>query len=103
MEENGVGGDGAGIAGVAGALVVVAGGPLRSRLPVTNSRSTASRKSCDRAETLENRACASWRSAVTTSMRFFTPYLYASSDAEYDASAASRRATAACSLRKAVR
>jgi hypothetical protein len=69
-------GEGRAIGGVGTeGLLVVAGGPLRNRLPVTNSRSTASRKSCERAETPESRAWASCRSAVTTSMRFFTPYL----------------------------
>src|SRR5277367_5899256 len=61
---------------------LVAGGLVLSRFPVANSRSTASNKSWERAETPESRACANCLSAVSTSTRFFTPYLYASNDAE---------------------
>src|SRR5258708_5351475 len=53
----------------------VAGGRLRRRFPVTNSRSTALRNSSEREATLDRRACANWRWAVTTSTKVRTPYL----------------------------
>src|SRR5579863_9674166 len=61
--------------GAPGGCGLVAGGRVRNRLPVTNSRLTAWRKSSERADTPESRANASCFSAVTTSTRFLTPYL----------------------------